>query len=1454
MKKIVLFLSIVFSIGFGQEPISRIYSPDSINSVLNVVTETETRQGNRVTVTREEIDYLLTEKSAKDYFEAVKPTPRLSGWWLYLIPLSEFSGETVVVDEIQYETIGKLHAFRQLRGNELTAARQSCDLYLGEIDFLTSRDVERWIGRSHSREPHYAAEVAGIQTGWSFQQRSDTPEATRARNWARATEFPGKVRGMFWVGWRTPIENSSHWRTETHLAVVIDYDSRQEYAVYSYYKNDPATKLYLSRPVSLGQWVNDYENIDPELFNIYYQTIIHHLVRNNDDIEPLPDEATHVFKVGHLRTLAERGARFMGNFDESGSYFHNPNLSIAGTEMFTEDQARQNMHKLWWVDRKIEPQRGNIQFMETTEITIEGKDANNNPVTNTVTSVMKPFPRLINPPTTPRMRYVFAIDDYEYNSNPPIFKNIPDVRMYFGLYAQEFYKRIIRDEESPDPLSPGRFSNYIDYINYRMMVSVEDFTIYNDGDRPSALRMDTDQPPEEAYYYSHASNGATRLINNKGPSFRHRNLNPDYAEYLLVRQERRRTSERNWLRIPRQRTIAIPIDLNMSVGVRDAPLPSLTNVDSDQTSQTMAELFFMSNWFDAIAEKIYASSNNIQALDGATIDFFGEGAARDKEDLIVARGSFKVSYQLNSNETLQNIFIDDRQGEAEDLMEFIVENTQHKEFHDLSAGLLTLRIPLGVAITRSEYDSEGNPIKDTTRGDITYTMLFNDVIFAELREKRVGDWNQPIAISSIFADVVAQVGEAIENPQKALSGGIGNIHFVANANFAQLQNTEGVFIANLYDQMRPFSMDRNNRYRRHLYLYDEFGFSAGEPLQLHEKVINRRPNRLRWTTELYLKLRYPVVLRNQFEIDQIIGYIYFGDRAFCTNRQRRQDTQHVQRFLSAGTVIGNCTIPTTAYYTVETEIRINAQNEREEVILSVLGCAPAAADDDDYNELTSQCIRTVYYTFLLEQTNNLAPLKDSDIGFWPRYPTWNDSIEKWHSSGHNLLAGILGRHDYSRYSRPNGPSWVTQNFPDVTNWDELKSDGKIKNRHVLWQPRHIMIYDRSDTSRAFDLRAEYNKFTKEYYTDQKDLNERDRDIDRGKAIRDIILKIVVSEGLNLSMKIFHKIVDKYKYLIPVQVAAQKIEGKIANNIAYKIAKEAYRAYCIWRTTMDTAAQIRDSYRDMRAALQGLNARWNDLKVYYKNFDWNSVKMTNVSTILPGRQIARLRSSVHNFEHSRDRFMVAIDRMAFHSDTTLRGNYGPFNFAINEMAIQLAAGLNSTFSASDRIKDIVGVDYSFGFDGSYDESGTDFQADVREKNTSIMDNITGQTPQTASGAAYLSNITALAQTAVRQVSLNVLNDEINAMSIALMAIENDSRSWLQYHDYMSEMPNAVAEGIRKIDAKNDPKSYKKMIMSLSYPGNGRVFRSSANNALYQLQEWARNPKPPGDADLLTGPGQ
>jgi hypothetical protein len=213
------------------------------------------------------------------------------------------------------------------------------------------------------------------------------------------------------------------------------------------------------------------------------------------------------------------------------------------------------------------------------------------------------------------------------------------------------------------------------------------------------------------------------------------------------------------------------------------------------------------------------------------------------------------------------------------------------------------------------------------------------------------------------------------------------------------------------------------------------------------------------------------------------------------------------------------------------------------------------------------------------------------------------------------------------------------------------------------------------------------------------------------------------------------------------------------------------------------------------------------------------------------------------ENKTDAFANAIHKMAFHSDTSLSGNYGPANTVIDLMTAQLATGLQTTFAATDRIKDIVGVDYSFGIDDNYVKTGFNASGVVESNTKGLLNQITKNSEKSPSDAAFLSNITALAKGAVHEVRLSVFSDEITALSMALMAIENDSKSWVEYYDYTSGMGERISKNIGSIYndngvLKDAKKPYRDLINSLNYPGGGRIFRQSATSSIYELKEWSK----------------
>jgi len=1471
MKAIILLIIFIFVNSFAE--ISRKASPRDISPELGI-------SGTR---------YLLTFDGAKRYYETGKGRVPSSNWHVYLIPVDEnsnssaFDVKVAKYDKESYQAISRLSSHYELagqgNGSKFKPCSLSCDSYYGEIRLLKYEEIHEWIpGAVNYR-------VAKIQEKNTRGKYQDKPEVARIKKLVKKVEFPGRVRGMFWVG-----KTSYYQNDDIFLVVVIDYSEKEEqYAVHSFRKENPNVLLYPSRPMTWDEWKVAYK--DHPDFQIFYETLIAHL---KVEVAPLPVSSNVDARIKHLGDLIDRYLSFASKSDKDTSYFYSKELLFAGTDIFTEAEAENNLDKLWWVNspeaaKAIDPETNISKYMEVLEVSDDKSGS---------VSIYG-FPKWNEEDkSTPRIRYVIPIDDYKYNSNPPLFKSMPDIRLYFGEYARKFHKEYISEEESPPALSPGKFSSFLDYARYKLYTKVADNAIYNEGNKLSSYKMGADNPPEEAYYYAHGKDGKMRLINDKSPRAFERNFNPETARYLLVRCELRYTKEANWVAtiasgsfligktINKTRTIAIPIDLELSGGKGNIPHPLPELVRTEFSAEDVAA-YYLTDEYNALKDILSRNINNPENLKNEYVPIYDTNGV----EIVGEKSEFEVNITLNLNKNqklVQQYLGALIAGEGGSVSGERFEILKIDNYLGMSAknSLFVFNFDVVVEIdeTIEEVDNEGNITTRVERkyisgGNVKYSQNVTPTFQEKLKSKK-GYWHQPSPISVILSDAATSIAAAIKDPALAMrKNGITNIHFVPIEEGWKPKDGVEYYIGNAYDGNRKFN-SRDSGHIKYGYLYDEYGAMAGHPLQIHDETISHEGLLMQYQeSAVYLKLRFPVIPIDSFGVASIVGYIYYGDTGFGA----KTSSSYVKReyFRKNDVIYKN---PKTDFFNAKEgdillpEVEKNGYlyilyDRKTKMRVKIVDGYTDKDDEEDEGEDAKR-----YYKFLLKQRKNLVRPG------WTSGAHGSDMVEMWAGSGYDHLGkGVLDIYDcvgslapYCTTKVKVSPDGIASN--EITSWitpyyrsARVSESADKRGKENITGLNHILIYDKSEE--MIDLAGTYNKRTKEYYTDQKDINERDKDIEGGEAMWKIALKIVVAEVFNISAKVLHKVAEKYKQLQPVEASAILLQDKVSKNIAYKIAKEAYRTYCVWRTTMDTAAEIRDRAKDAAAAWQGLKEAFGQVGEYYKDFDWKSVKMTNITKVLPNRRIYNFKGKLYNFENSTDRFMDAIDRMAFHSDTTLRGNYGPLNPLINWSSSKLAMGLQNTFEASDKIQDLIGVDYSFGYDADYAERfGNEFEGKGRvDERTAYLDNYTknkrrqkgmldsltgdAENIKSYSRAAYLSNITLLAKSAVHEVSMDVLNDEISALAVTLSTIESDSKSWVQYVNYQEEWVLRFQKNFKVTDYYDTTKGIKNatskgksamkgFMRALDYPNN-RVFSSGADNALYRLQDWSKNPDFPGN---------
>ena len=293
--------------------------------------------------------------------------------------------------------------------------------------------------------------------------------------------------------------------------------------------------------------------------------------------------------------------------------------------------------------------------------------------------------------------------------------------------------------------------------------------------------------------------------------------------------------------------------------------------------------------------------------------------------------------------------------------------------------------------------------------------------------------------------------------------------------------------------------------------------------------------------------------------------------------------------------------------------------------------------------------------------------------------------------------------------------------------------------------------------------ANYDSTSKDYYADQYDVGDRDTSIDKSEAIRDIILKISVSEGLDLAMKGLYYAGTKTTYMKPVYEASKRLENSFTQSKSYKLAKNIYKGYVTWKRCMDLAAQLRDEYNKISGAWDGLMYSIDNTWDYYRDFKWNKINLTNCTSLIPASKLSRIDENLYSLQNSIANTGLALYGCAFEADKLTRGNYEPFNSIIKAMTAEMT---NSIQTINGQTTDII------------------------QKNTDQLDSLTAKSSGNVSDQAYLSNIIASAHCLITSQQLKVQNENVRNLGTALAIVEGETNSWITYGNIVSNIPSAT----------------------------------------------------------------
>lgn len=289
----------------------------------------------------------------------------------------------------------------------------------------------------------------------------------------------------------------------------------------------------------------------------------------------------------------------------------------------------------------------------------------------------------------------------------------------------------------------------------------------------------------------------------------------------------------------------------------------------------------------------------------------------------------------------------------------------------------------------------------------------------------------------------------------------------------------------------------------------------------------------------------------------------------------------------------------------------------------------------------------------------------------------------------------------------------------------------------------------------FDL---YNKDSKLYHTDQYDIKDRANDSPddmESDQVRELITNIAVAELTDFLMKQVHKLgQNDNPYIKAAGIASYELGKRIENNLAvtytYKTAKSALELYLIWRETMDLCAQMRDTYNEMSNSWSGLKRATKNIVAYYKDFDWKSVRLTNISSVLPTANLYYMDYSINRMQQSMIDFTSSCNDMAINGDTLV---VSPI-VDITNKKLREAIYNNATVTTK-----------------------------VINQSINNLDNLRRQADQNPSKQQYISLVTRSLLTSLDNTHLKLVNDGTLGISLALKCITDESNDWVTLQKYL-----------------------------------------------------------------------
>lgn len=341
--------------------------------------------------------------------------------------------------------------------------------------------------------------------------------------------------------------------------------------------------------------------------------------------------------------------------------------------------------------------------------------------------------------------------------------------------------------------------------------------------------------------------------------------------------------------------------------------------------------------------------------------------------------------------------------------------------------------------------------------------------------------------------------------------------------------------------------------------------------------------------------------------------------------------------------------------------------------------------------------------------------------------------------------------------------------------------------------------------------AYYDKKSQDYRTDQTDVHDRSPDdFDKGEAMREIARKILVAEIFDYTMKTLHYIGTHQNNVVGLTAAAfyessKRIENRISQSVAYKLAKGTYDGYVLWRQTMDILKDLRDTYVKIGDAWNGLLYTTHAIADYYSNLDLTKIRLTNCTDLFPRKAFIELDYRVYSIQKSFTDFNAAIHALALETDSLTHGNYGPLNPAIR-----------ATYAA---------------LQNSVRQSGENTTMLLDNTNTEV-NKLKSKIGNASSDQQYLSNITKSTYNILTNQRIKVMNNGAGNLALALYMTESESKQWLSYGKYMKRITKDGSDKFEDAIISGKSSSWAALGNYLHQP---RIFDEPTSQYLLKLSE-------------------